>query len=358
MTNYYVSSSLLATKLIRLQIGREASGAWGTAVAASNIWHGVSPVPTFKPKVKSTLFEEQKGTIVPNYIQARTEVGGEWDLKGIATYEDILFLLGMALKGDVTPTGGPAYIWSYPAPIAQAWSALSMTMELGMLASSAANQAAGCLLDTWQISSEQGKEWMFTCKGFFKEFKPGLTALTSSVPASDYTVEPILMPMTDVYLSPVGSATGTSASQMENASYKQTGTLIKFQLDGKTGLGPVYAGGAYSPVNFTYQKPTATLTLGLLYTSGVQSWIQTLLGTATNTNIAGGAVCGNAALLATSSTHNALIEFSGCLADDPKYWEDSQGAQVVSLKLSGVYDSAGLANYLSAKITNGIASLT
>ena len=355
MTTPYVSSALLATKLMRMQMGAET--AWNTPVAATNYWHMVTGGADFTPDVATTAPEEHRGTVTPAYTQFRTKTGGEWNVPGTLTYEDALFLGGMGIKGVVTPTGGPAYVWAYPAPIAQAWNALSMTMEIGQLGSTGtATRAGGCMCQEWTISGEMSKELTFTAKGFSGSYIPGFT-LTASVPAADYTTEAILLPEASLFLSPAGSATGTTSGKMEYASYLQSGVLVKFQLTGTTGLTPLYTAGAYGPTAWTYGMYNVKLTLDMIYTSAVQSWLQTLLGSATNTAVGGSSATGNVAISCTSGSKIALFEFAGGIDANFKLPEDSQGAQMVSVPLTGVYDS-GLANYFVMTLTNAIATLT
>ena len=100
-----IASNVLANRLTRLQLGQES--AWGTGVAASSLLCGLDGLPTITPLVKSTIFDEQRGSLVPSYSQAQVQTGGAFDLKGFVTFEDILYLLG-AVYGLPSPTGNGA----------------------------------------------------------------------------------------------------------------------------------------------------------------------------------------------------------------------------------------------------------
>jgi hypothetical protein len=80
---------------------------WGTNTPATSIWHGLEPTTQFTPHIKNTLFDEQRGSLAPAFLSSQLEQYGEFDLKGIATYEDLLYLLGMGL-GLPAPTGNGA----------------------------------------------------------------------------------------------------------------------------------------------------------------------------------------------------------------------------------------------------------
>jgi len=96
-----VVSTVLPTRLIRLQLGQETS--WGTVAAATSILSGLQALPTITPTVKSTIFDEQRGSLVPSYSQAQVQLGASFDLKGYVTFEDILYLLS-GVYGLPTPS--------------------------------------------------------------------------------------------------------------------------------------------------------------------------------------------------------------------------------------------------------------
>ena len=100
-----VTSAVLSTRLVRLQLGQEST--WGNAATATSILNGVTPMPTITPISKATQFDEQRGSLAPSYTSAQLARGGNFSLTGFATYEDILYLLGAAY-GLPTPTGNGA----------------------------------------------------------------------------------------------------------------------------------------------------------------------------------------------------------------------------------------------------------
>ena len=89
-----ITPSLLATRLVRLQIGQEST--WGTQVPATAVWMGIAPVPKITPNIATTPYDEQRGSLHPSYVAPVLKQGGAFDLSGATTYEDICYLLAMA----------------------------------------------------------------------------------------------------------------------------------------------------------------------------------------------------------------------------------------------------------------------
>lgn len=96
-----ITTSLLATRLIRLQVGQEST--WGTPVAATSILNGIKPTPSVTAVTKATQFDEQLGSLAPSYRSSQLAQTGTFDLGGYVTYEDILYLMAGAY-GLPTPT--------------------------------------------------------------------------------------------------------------------------------------------------------------------------------------------------------------------------------------------------------------
>ena len=61
-----ITPSLLATRLVRLQIGQEST--WGTQVPATAVWMGIAPVAKITPNIATTPYDEQRGSLHPSYV--------------------------------------------------------------------------------------------------------------------------------------------------------------------------------------------------------------------------------------------------------------------------------------------------
>ena len=224
--------------------------------------------------------------------------------------------------------------WTFTPPVAATFTPVSYTMELGNVQGTDDVEAAGCLLQTWNIKGELSKALTYDAKGFFKAFTTGTLASALAL----RSVETALTPSTALALDVSLATPGTTAF---------ASTLVTFDVSGTTGLQPVYAGGALAPASFVYAKQDCGLKIGLLYNSTLATYI--------NAN-AGAGLPMVIQLKATSGVKSIEIDYSGVLKSDPVYWGDSQGAQIVELDLGAQYDTA-LANYMKVVVTNQMVAL-
>lgn len=325
-------SPLFASRLQVLQSFKEVT--WGTSLAATAKWMGVVPRPTFKPYTKAEIFEEQRGSFAQGYNAAILKKGGEWSINQHATFEDILFALYAGVNGAPTVTpSAPNYLYEFPFPLTSAWTAQSYTFEYSY--STAALTAAGALCQKLGIKGEASKQWELSMSGFYKTHNQNAT-LTPAL--TDRTVQMILTPITELYMDVAGGTVGTTAF---------ANTLLSFSIDIDTGIKPIFTASALEPSSWVTDKYVVDLSIDMLYTAAVKSFLTTNW------------LAGLPALIRLKNTSGAKIaqfDFSGVLADDPTFYGDKDGAQMVSFKLSSIYDSA-LANYAKFAVTNTVAAL-
>ena len=328
-----IQSSVITRRLERLQVGQETT--WGSAVPATSIIGDLSAGGvTITPVVKNTVVEQQRGSLVPAFNSAQLVTYGQADVKGQATFEDTLYLLGGAY-GLPAPSGPGPYVWTFSPPLAATFTPLSLTMEYGVPTSATAVKMAGALLQDWSLSGEQQKEVSFTGKyfGSLPTFNVTPTA------ALNYrTTEIVVATTMAVAIDPAGTAAGTTP---------YAGSLVAFTLTGNSGLNPVFAGGSKAPISYSYGRQTLGLKVSVFYSSGIQSFM--------NANLLAGKPC-VVQLKATSGTHAMELDFAGVLKSDPSYWEDSQGGQMVSFDLDAQYDVTD-ALYFKAVLTNAVSTL-
>jgi hypothetical protein len=395
----------LNSALKRIQSFKETT--WGTVGVATAAWMGVDPNPTIKPYFKPNVFVEQRGSLQNSFYSVIAKQGGEFTMKAFATYEDLIFVLESGLQGGVAGVGGPLYTWTFAAPKSTVWVPQSYTFEYGY--DFGAVFAKGATINKWKIAGEAEKWWTVDMSGFFQSlFFPSMTAIASSTNANpieittssphglatgdtvfisghlvntgangtwaiiyvsptkytitgstgtgvggatgtatktltksiaDRTVESILMGTTTLAIDPMGTAVGTT---------DYPATLLKFELDVESSVKPDYTGGKLYPTVEVFERMKPTLTLDLLYNSYIQALVQNNLFLNTGVNIQ---------IKSTSGTHTAEIDFCGVLADDISFYPDKNGAQYITVKLTGMYDSVSLANSLKVIVANGVSAL-
>jgi hypothetical protein len=377
-------STLLPTRLITLQSFKES--VWGTPGAATAKWMGVQPTPTFKPYLHPEIFDEQRASLAPAFLSAITKEGGEFSLNMHLTYEDILFMLEGGLQGGVGATGGagssvsaspsishspsmsasvssspsvsvstsaspsaslsaspssspsgtPGYVYTYDfaGGTTAPWAVQSYTLEFGY--NFGAIRAMGCTVQKWGIKAEATKNWEGSLSGFYKMHNQNWTITAGLV---DRQVEAILHGTTQLFMDPAAGTVGTTP---------YGGTMVSFALEVDNGIKPIWTGDLM-PTTFTYEKAQPTLTLQLLYTSAVKSFLTNYWFNNSSSLIRLKSV--------GSPGKSAQIDFSGVLADDPTLYGSKDGAQILEVKLAGFYDPGFFANYLKARVQNYVSAV-
>jgi hypothetical protein len=332
--------------------------------------------------------------------------GGEFNLNMHATYEEIEFILQGGLQA-VSPTGANPYVYTHIAPTNAKWYTQSYTMEYGYDIGTIG--ASGCLINKWGIKGSAKKQWEVSAGGFFKTYyNNAAIAIASSTNANpieittgtahglntgmqvvivdhetntpangtwtityvdttkftltgavgtgvggatgtvtkiqtpaipDRTVEVILFPGTILKMEATGGTLGTTPF---------TNQLMSFGLDVTTGLVPVYGSDAKTPIAWTYDKLTPTLTLKLLWTAQAKAFLNSVLKAGQR------AVC---QLTNTSGAKIAELDFSGVMTDDPTFFPNEQSAKAVEFKLEGQYENTSIANDMKAIITNAVSAI-
>ncbi|MGH9485741.1 MAG: hypothetical protein ACRD1F_11860, partial [Terriglobales bacterium] len=114
----------------RVQIGKEAVA--GTPVAATAKVMGCTMDHALGSR-KIVQPSDDRGSLAESFRSFTSQYDWKDALKGNATFEDILYLLRMALVGGVTPTvvDTSAYQWLYEPSLTAANAADSCTIEFG-----------------------------------------------------------------------------------------------------------------------------------------------------------------------------------------------------------------------------------
>lgn len=326
------TSGTLATRLQQLQSFKEVT--WGTPGTPTAKWMGLLGPASFKPHIKNTLWsDEARGSLQNAFLNAVLEQGGEFSIKQIGTFEDIIFMLMGGLQ-SVSPTGAGPYVYASVAGTTAAYSIQPYTFVHAY--DVATIQAAGAIITKWGISGESKKNWETNCSGFFQTYNA--TGTLASL--SDRTVEPILFPgETALFMDAAAGTIGSTAF---------ANVFKGFKLDVENTITPVFGSDQKYPISWTYGLVKAKLSIKLLWTSAVKTYV--------NGTLQAG-LPGLIQVKATSGTKIAQLDFAGVLADDPEDWGDEEGAIIKEVSLESRYDTGAFANSLKTTITNSVASL-
>lgn len=399
-----IISSTLASRLVRLQSFKET--VWGTPGLATARWMAVQPYPQFKPYQKSTIFDEDRGSLQNSFLSAVLVEGGEFNLNMHATYEDINFILQGGMQA-VSPSGGNPYTYAYVAPTNAAYYVQSYTLEHGY--DQGTIGASGCMFNKWSIKGSAKKQWEASAGGFFKTYYPNsaisISSSTAVNPSEITTASPhgletgmqviIANHTTNTAINGTWTITKTGASTFTvpilgiGGGGGATGTVVKiqtpsiadrdvevilfpgttlkmeasggtlgttsfsnqflgFNLDYNSGLTPVYGSDAKTPIAWTYDKAVPSLGMKLLYTEQTKAFINTTLKAGQRAVVQ---------IKSASGSKSAELDFAGVMVDDPTYYPNEQAAVAVDLKLEGQYESTSIANQFKATVINAVSAL-
>ena len=327
-----VSPSVLAQRLLKIQSTVETS--WGTYAGSPTCqWRLIKPYPTFKPYRKSTVFDEAMGNLAPGFTSAVLLKGGEFNWNGTLSYEDAV-LLGCGFFGTVTPTGSATpYTWTFTGPTTSQGSITPYSFTYNQ--TSGAALATGCIFTKLDIKGVAATAMEYTVSGLAQDIDAG-----SGSPAalSLRTVEAALTPSGSVYLdsSTIGSTIFSSV-------------LTDFDLAMENSIKYIWTAGALTPSQWVVgDKFKATMTMSLLYTSAVKTFI-------TGTLMAG--TTGLVRIKASGSGSSALtLDFAGVLSDDPVLFGNKDGAQLCQVKLGGIWNASN-SLHTNMTVANGVSTL-
>lgn len=325
--------NLLAQRLAVLQSFKEST--WGTSGSATAKWTAVRPYPEFKPYRKITAFDEARGSLAPAYSSALLRKGGEFKIPGYVTFEDAV-LLGSGFWATGSASGSVApYTWNFTGATTPQPSLTSFTFEFNQ--ATAAVLATGCIANKLQIKGSENNPLEYELTGFAQDVDAGTGSSISAL--ADRTVEIAVFLNTSIYMDPSGSTIGTTA--FPNA-------ITSFVLDLENALRPIYTAGSLTPTGFVAGDRWKTaLTLDLLYTAAVKTFITGTLMTGTRTLVR---------LRNVSGAKSINLDFAGVLADDPTLFGNKDGAQLIQVKLDGIYDVAA-ALHANMSVVNTVAAL-
>ena len=329
------TSTVTASRLGKLQSYKESS--WGGSGAATSKWMGVSPYPEFKPYRKSTIFDEARGTLQPGYLSAILQKGGEWKIPGMLTYEDAVYL-GHSFFGIVTASGSASpFTFTYASSGSAQPNLQTYTFEYNQVGGYVL--AAGCIANKLSIKGSMPGALTYELSGFAQDIDTA--AAGSPAVLADRTVEVAIFPSMAVYMDPSGSAIGSTA---------YGGCLTDFSLDMENSASPVYTAGSLVPGAFIVgDRFKASLTLSLLYTSAVKTFVTGTLMAGTQALIR---------LRATSGSKVFNIDYAGVLSDDPALFGDKDGAQLIQIKLDSIYNTGGSLAVAMAVTTTAGSTVT
>lgn len=293
--------------LRKLQIGKETVP--GTAVAATALLKSMSGVIEDTRVV--TFPTEANGNFGGSNRSYVAAVGAQMTMEGIATFEEIQYVLRSAFVNDAAPTTdtGSACVWNYNAPTVTAVPSTDLatcTIEAGD--NQEAEEMEFSYVESFSMSGRFNEAW--NVSAVWKGRQCSTSTFTSLASSDMVSVEEMLFNKTKLYIDPTTDTIGTT---------QIAGTLIGATWNYETGWmqKPVADGNLYFQ-DVKQIGPTSTLELVLEHnTQGSLVKDAFKAGTAKQLRLE---IIGNA-LTTTDATHSTKLMY----IDMAGKWESVSG---------------------------------
>src|SRR5512139_929601 len=313
------------TDLKKVQSGQEV--AWGTTLAATGKWMGVTDVTL--TAVDPIYHLEKSGFMRPSAQTALVDSSAEGTVEMDLSYEDIVYPLDNFFS-QCTPA---ASVWTYTPPTTAITTPNFYTLEIG--GTDFAYEACGVLFNDITISGEAAGIWHgsfgFVAKDIHAE---ALTALT------DRTVEMIRMADTAIHFDVWGTAAGTAAAS--------AATLISFELNITNGKHLKTFAGGLQPAAWGETQWGGQLTIVCEFNAVAKAIVDALL--AATPAMQQRAI----RIAATSGGKYARLDFYGTLIDGVELFGDRDGNVTVELVWAGTWEPT-VSDWLEIIIDNDFA---
>ena len=322
---------------LSVQLGQEATNAWGTEVAPTCQLAGIQDI-TINPLVDVRLVEQLCGTRIPARQSVVPMVGGEGSLSKFASYDEVPYWL-QGLFGKVTSTtdGDGLFTHDYNAPFYASDSEDAISYTLVEVDGTEALRLSGATINTLGISGESGEPLEVSVDFIGKSVA---TDAVVSLSCSDVVFA--MGSHVSVYIDAGSDAFG--GTEIANTAWS-------FELSVEANREVKRHLGSLTPTSYRDGKMSGELTLGLEMTASTRAYIVSVLG-ATKEGVEK-----NVRIQAVDTSSNTItIDFAGVLMGEPTLFEDMDGVNSMSLTLQGKLNT-GDTNWLSIAVKNTVETL-
>lgn len=316
-----------------IQIGKET--VWGTAVPPTAKLAEVEEC-TITPEVEAEGHAELSGSLSPAIHAAVNRKAGRASLSGIATYEQLPYLLD-SLLGEATPSAGPPHDYAYLGAGAKP-TPRQMTLVKGN--PSFAEALISAILATLELEFATNVATTFSAEAFgYGVQDDALETLT------DATVN--ILHGNDIALYIDDWAGTIGATEFTGVAF--TARLgLDVNRDNVGGLGSV------NPKTWKQQRAepgSNQLMLSLEYETDAKAYLTELLGVTREPFEKQVRI-----LSQIDANHICQIDFAGFAEEAPELHTDEDGVATLEFTLSARHN-VGLGGWLAASITNEVVAL-
>jgi hypothetical protein len=256
-------------------------------------------------------------------------------IKAWLTYQQAMYYF-LSIFGEVTATGGPAYVWTYTAPDAAVPTTYGpQTFEYGQ--TDASYELAGGMIHKAKITIEPQKPWIIEADLFGK--KVAAAAMTGAL-SDTAGIVVVRAADTTVYMD---AWDGTLAATEFSAQ------MIKAELniDTKRHLKDFVSASLY-PTNFGEAVWSGTLKTTVEFSATSKAMIDAVLTPGVSQKMW--------VFKATSGSAIMQIDFAGTLTGMSELFKTRDGNMIMELTWSGTRGST-TDDWLRATVTNAVATI-
>ena len=324
--------------LHEVQLGIEATNAWGTEVASTVMMMGVEEL-TITPVEEAEQVNEMRGTLQPGYRAHVRSKMGEASLTGLLEIDDFpywLASLGGPKTGTTDAAGTFTYSWDAPTEDSDTEDAASFTLMKTDRTDT--YSLLGAVVNELTVSGESGGPITLDI-GFMGK------SVTTDVSASLSTrvTTPAMGHMGQLWIDPGSDSMGTT--EIANQAYT-------FEWNVNANRKMLTHLGNLNPSGYREGEWEGSLSLAIEASTDSLPYLNSIIA-ATNA-----AVEKNVRLKFTASTDaHVQLDFSGVLLEAPELYNDEDNVVTLEFELMGQANS-GVSSFASAEVKTGVSALT
>ena len=325
--------------LMEVQLGTEATDAWGTEVASTVKLMGVEDL-VISPIMSAGIVNELRGTLQPGYRSLVTAAHGEATMTGMVEIDDFPYLvagLGAALAGATDAPGNFTHAWASPSEDTDAYDVHSFTLMKTDRTDT--YSLLGATLNSLTVEGESGGPVTYSA-----EFVGLKVSTDTHATLVDRTTTPALGHMGALYIDVASDAIGTTP--ISNQAFS-------FSWNVETNRKFLTHIGSLNPSSFREGKYSGSLSLSIEADTDSIPIFDGIIGA---TNATTGR---NVQLKFTAATDSILtLDFSGAFLEAPELYSDEDGVVTLDLELVGQILPGGTeTSFASATVYSTVTTL-
>lgn len=319
------------TRELRIQAGTQAD--FVTPATPTVALRGITSL-TFTPGLEARLLADMTRGLAGGDTSVIDAIAGSAAISGWCSYEHIPYFLDN-MFGQAAATGGPAWVRNYAAPILTAPAPRFLSLVEGTALG--AYQHIGSLFTDLTLNFRIKRE---------AEFSGNMIGLKMATDTLESLTVPTVTAMHATHLSgfKLDTWAGTmGATTIDNCQIRSAEFTFRPARKLRHCFGGLEATG------YVEDEWESTLKIGLLWTSTTKALIDGIVGgTLTQRQIE---------MTATAGAQSLKLQYAGFVQENPRIFEDDDGAVMVNLTLQKQYHPT-FGNWFKAIHTSAIETLT